>query len=223
MSEPRIQARYWTAVLYPESMVDGWQDNIDDILQIPYEYCIHDRDNLGKVIKTVKNKFGKDITYDATEFSIEKHEERKVHVHLIIAFSNTTTYKHALSIFKRLMPSCVYCEQVLNIRYLHEYLIHNTEKAKRDKKYLYDSSCRISGNNFDIGAYEQISLSDKRKMCKELCDFVVSHKITNFTEFYISAFDKFGMEYFEIVCTYSGLIERLCKGNYLILNKELLK
>lgn len=215
MSQKVQKAKYWTAVLYPESMIDDWENKISDLLQIPFEYCIHDKDNLGKVIKTVKNKYNKQITYDASDFAIDKHEHRKVHVHLVICFPNTTTYKHALFVFQRLQENCIYCEQVLNIRYLHEYLIHNTEKAKKDGKYQYSTKERISGNNFDIGAFEQISINDKRAMCKDLCDFVVDNCITNFTDFYVSAFEKFGNEYFEVLCSYSGLIERLCKGNYL--------
>lgn len=219
MAQKVQKAKYWTAVLYPESMIDNWQDKISDLLQIPYEYCIHDRDDLGKVFKTVKNKFGNDITYDASEFSIE-FEPRKVHVHLIIAFPNTTTYKNALNVFKRLQKSCSYCEQVLNVRYIHEYLIHNTEKAKKDGKYQYNPSDRISGNNFDIGAFEQISITDKRNMCKDLCDYIVKNHCTNFTEFYMNVFDTFSDEYFEVLCSYSGMLERLCKGNYLIASRR---
>ena len=94
MSQKFQKAKYWTAVLYPESMIDDWQNKISDLLQIPYEYCIHDKDNLGNVIKTVKNKYNKPVTYDASEFAIDKHEHRKVHVHLVICFSNTTTKSH---------------------------------------------------------------------------------------------------------------------------------
>lgn len=198
MSQKVCKAKYWTAVLYPECMFQDWQNNIEELLQIPYEYCIHNSD------LTIVN------------------ENRKVHVHVVIAFPNTTTYKHALSVFQRLQPNIQYCEQVLNIRYIHEYLIHNTDKCKREKKHLYAASDRVSGNGFDIGAYEQISLSDKRKMCKDLCDYVVNERICNFTDFYSMAFNKFGDDYFEVLCTYSGLIERLCKGNYLIMQKSLI-
>lgn len=218
MAQKMQKAKYWTCVLYPESMIDVWEDKISDILQVPYCYIIHDKDNLGKVIKKVSNKCGKEISYDASEFCIDKHDFRKVHVHVVIAFPNTTTYKHALSCFQLLQPNCSYCEQVLNIRYMYEYLIHNTEKAKKDKKYQYDASNRICGNNFDIGAYEQVSITDKRKMLKELCDFIRDNEIDNFLTFY-DYFDKkaeFDFNYFEVVASYSGLLERLCKGNYLM-------
>lgn len=215
MGQKIAKARYWTAVLYPESMIEGWQDKISDILQIPFEYCIHDKDELGRKIKKVTNKYNKVIVYDASDFAIDSHETRKVHVHLIIVFNNTTTYKHALSVFQKLQPSCSYCEQVLSIRYIHEYLIHNTEKAKKENKHLYDVSERISGNNFDIGSYEQISITDKRKMLKELCDIIYDNCVSNFIDFYEVVVTRFDDSYFEVISSYSGLLERMCKGNYL--------
>lgn len=185
------KAKYWVAVLYPESMVENWQDKIYDLLQIPFSYCIHD----------------KDINSD--------HESRKVHVHLIIAFNNTTTYNHALSLFKKLQPSCSICKQVINIRYMYDYLIHNTESCKKSNKHIYDISERINGNNFDIGSYEQISLEQKRAMVIELADFIVNNNIMNFSDFYIFAIQKFDICYQEVIISYSGFLERLTKGNFL--------
>ena len=78
-SQNRInKARYWCGVLYPENMVDEWQDKIGDLLQLPYAYCIHDKD---------KDKQG---------------NLRKTHVHLILVFPNTTTYNHALNVYQSL-------------------------------------------------------------------------------------------------------------------------
>ena len=56
------KAKYWCAVLYPESMISDWKESISEILQIPYSYCIHDKDKDG---------------HDG---------DRKTHVHLILAF-----------------------------------------------------------------------------------------------------------------------------------------
>lgn len=197
MSQKVQKAKYWTAVLYPESMIDNWQDKIYDILQVPFCYCIHDKDTL-----------------------TDSDEERKVHVHVVIAFNNTTTYKHALSVFQRLQETCSYCEQVLNIRYIYDYLIHNTDSCRKQKKHQYEIFERVTGNDFDIGNYEQISISDKRKMLKALCDYIYNNKIQNFIIFYSELENSFSPEYFEVVISYSGMLERLCKGNYLLYNKK---
>lgn len=72
------KARYWVGVGYPENMRADWQTSIGEVLQLPYEYCIHDKDVDGA------------------------QDSRKTHVHIMVAFPNTTTYKAALSVFQGL-------------------------------------------------------------------------------------------------------------------------
>ena len=99
-----VKARYWWAVLYQENMVDGWRDNIEELLQLPYAYCEHVADVDGK------------------------GEHRKDRVHVIIVFGNTTTYKTAMSVFKRLGEKALNkCERVIDIRHCYDYLIHDTD------------------------------------------------------------------------------------------------
>lgn len=183
-------AKYWCAILYPESMIDSWESKISDLLQYPYCYCIHDND-----------------------IDSESHE-RKVHIHLIIAFSNTTTYNHALQVISQLQPSLKTVKRVINIRYMYNYLIHDTESAIKDGKFKYSPSDRICGNNFDIGCYEQISQLDKRNMAMELAQYIVDNGFKTFTSFYQFMIQEFSPEYFDIVLSYSGFFERLTRGNY---------
>ncbi|MEF2860074.1 MAG: Rep family protein, partial [Collinsella sp.] len=76
---PKIaKARYWWAVLYQENMRPDWRETIDDLLQLPYAYCEHTAD--------------KD----------SRSEHRKDHVHIIVAKSNTTSYKHIMEVFNLL-------------------------------------------------------------------------------------------------------------------------
>lgn len=188
------KARFWTAVLYPENMRENWEQDIGDILQYPYAYCVHDLD--------------KD----------SQSEHRKNHVHILIAFPNTTTYKHAMNVFDRLSSdgkaALNKIEAVIGIRNVYEYLIHNTEDCRRKGKYLYPATARITGNNFDIGSYEQLSTADKFKMSKELCDLIYEQNITNFADFYLYAINNLGEEYFELIQTNSGFYNRLINGNW---------
>lgn len=189
------KARFWMGVCYQESMLDSWCEDIGDILQLPYAYCEHTLD------------------VDANS------DHRKDHVHIIIAFPNTTTHKHAKEVFnllsKSFNPCCSTCEAVISIRGAYDYLIHNTESSRLKGKYQYPESARISGNNFDIGSYEQISASDKNRIALELCDFIVDNNITNFADFFLYVRTIEDTNYFEILKTYSGLFERLTKANYL--------
>ena len=192
---PSIKHRYWTAVLYPENMRPDWREQIDDLLQLPYVYCLHHADQ------------------------DTKSEHRKDHVHIVVVFPNTTTYKVAFALFDKLSAdgrqALNTCEYVSNIRHMYDYLIHDTDSCRKQGKTLYPATDRIAGNCFDIGAYEQITAHDKDDMCKELCNAILMQGFTNFTDFYAYVVSNYDDKYFEIVKTYSGLFERLTRGNYL--------
>ena len=192
---PKEKARYWAGILYPENMRDGWEDDIGHLLQVPYAYCVHDAD------------------LQSTG------EERKPHVHVMICYSNTTTARAAYMVLDRLSKEDFHClstvESVNSVRHMYEYLIHNTEDCRKKGKHQYEPASRITGNNFDIGCFEQISQADKANMCKELCDMIIEQQITNFADFYLFVMTNYDMAYFDILKTYSGLFERILKGVYL--------
>lgn len=188
-------ARYWVGILYPENMIDGWQDDIADIVQVSYAYCVHD----------------KDLDADG--------DDRKVHLHLILAFPNTTTYKHAKGVFSLLSApgksALNQIKKVISIRGSYDYLIHDTDACRKKGKHLYDKSERISGNNFDIGSFEQLGIAEKNELCKELCNVIIDNMFCNFADFYIHVVNSYeDTNYFEILKSYSGLFERLTKANF---------
>ena len=201
--DPKSKARYWWALMYLENMRPDWESFIAELFQLPFAYCIHNQDA------------------NYSDGSL-----RKPHVHIIIAFPNTTTGKNALSVFQRLnadgknaiLGSQI--EKITNIGYAYNYLIHDTDTARAKGKFLYPSSARITGNNFDIGAFEQLSSSDLRTILLSLADSIVSEEFTNFTDFFqfvrISPdFAGYRSDALEISWKYSGFFERLCRGNYL--------
>lgn len=189
------KARFWATVLYPENMIDDWENKIDEILQIPYCYIIHDMD--------------KDM----------KSEHRKTHVHLMLVFSNTTTQKHALAVANQLSKegkkAASTIQAVIGIRNVYDYFIHDTDSSRKAGKELYDASQRITGNGFDIGSYEQLGTAEKNDICKELCNLIREKRYTNFADFFEFVIDNYeDTNYFEIVKTYSGLFERYTKANF---------
>lgn len=192
------KARYWTAVCYPENMLPDWQKRIDDLLEFPFAYCVHDLD------------------HDS------KSDHRKDHVHILIAWPNTTTAKACKELVDRLAAPgrkcCPAVQAVHDIRRCYDYLIHDTESCEKAGKEKYDPALRITGNNFDIGLYEQISTEDKSEALRVICDYVVQANIQNFADIYLivsSSEDFSEMKYWEAMKTYSSMIERVCKGLYL--------
>lgn len=184
------KARYWTAVMYPESMVENWEEEIGDILQLPYAYCVHD--------KCVD----------------QQGEPRKVHVHIMIAYANTTTYKSAMSVFEKL-GVVNKIEQVHNVRYMYNYLIHDTETCEKKGKHLYNQNERVTGNNFDIGAYEQIGVADKEMIVKEICEIIDTFDFQDFYELNTYARLNFDLEHFTIFRQNQNYFNNVVAGRYL--------
>lgn len=195
------KARFWTAVLYPESMIENWEDELPYIIQYPYAYCLHDR------------------CVDS------KGNPRKPHIHIMVAYGNTTTYNSAYDMFQELC-TCELgkIERVKNVRYMYDYLIHDTDDCYKKGKILYKPSERICGNGFDIGAYEQISASDKAEMCKELGNCITEMGFTNFSAFYRYVCQNYDDKYFDILMSNSGFFDRIIRGvfyeKYDILNVD---
>lgn len=189
------KARFWTAVLYPENMREDWEIAIGDIVQYPYAYCKHTHD--------------KDT----------KSEHRKDHVHIILVFPNTTTYKHAMSVFGLLSAdgkkALNTIQAVINIRNVYDYLIHDTDTCKKQGKEQYDPSERITGNNFDIGAYEQLGTAEKNEMFIALSNAIKDNEIFNYMDFYEYVVTNYeDVNYIEVMRCHSGHFQRLCDGNY---------
>ena len=189
------KAKYWVGVLYNENMREDWQTDIGDILQLPYAYCIHDKDKQS-----------------------DHAEDRKVHTHILIAFPNTTTYKNALRTFDRLsapgkkaINTCEYC---ISVRGSYDYLIHDTETSRKKGKHLYDKSERKEGNNFDIGAFEQVSIAEKQEKRREISLLILEKGFSNYLDLYMYVCTNLDLIYEEVLCNYSGHFERLTRGQY---------
>ncbi|MGI6128385.1 MAG: Rep family protein [Planifilum sp.] len=187
------KARYWSGVLYPENMRSDWKDEISRVVQLPYAYCVHDKD------------------------VDKKGELRKAHVHLIVAFPNTTTQKSALDLMQSLSApgkkAISTVEAVKNIRFMYDYIRHDTADARKQHKHLYEVEERVCGNGFDIGSYEQISLADKRKMLMDLVTTIKENDIYNFadlTDFVVALHP----EWFDVLVSNSGFLDRLMNGRY---------
>ena len=191
--EKSIKSRYWTIILYPENLIENWEDKLFEI-GLPMCYCLHNKTKVGD-------------------------EDRKDHIHLIVACQNTTTYNHIMNMFKCLNKSDKEkafntVQVVYSMENAYNYLIHNTDDCRKKGKELYDKKDRICINNFDIGAYVQKSIQEEKAQIKEICNIIISNQLTNFIDLYMYIFSNFDDDYLEVLRKNSGFFERLTKGNY---------
>lgn len=198
MAKPRITAKYWEAILYTENMVEHWKEIIDDVIQVPFAYCVHDKDphivkDSGEVIK-------------------------KIHVHLFIAYNNVTTLNQILKLCNKLsLPGarcCSTAEEVVSPVHAYDYLIHATKKAREQGKFLYPENERITGNNFDI---HFIANEDEHEKCikvQQLTELIIQNKICNYVDFVNAVLNTYDDSYFHLQEVKSSYFEKLTKGNY---------
>lgn len=191
--------RQWWAVLYPENMLPDWKDRIEDVVQLPFAYCVHDK---GLQLE-------------------ELDEERKQHVHLILVWPAPTTYKHAMEVFDGLSApgrkALSSCKPVYWAQRAYNYLIHDTDDCRKKGKYQFRPEERITGNNYDIGDYIQISLEEKNEMFDALTAFILDNNIRNFADFVEYSAKAFADKkeiLREVVRGHSSYFERLVKGCY---------
>ena len=198
--DPNSNYQYWTAILYPENMVDNWESEISNILKLPFCYCIHDKDLLK-----------------------ETGEERKKHVHLILCFKNPTSLNHATHVINSLSKDG-FCaipngriEPVIDMLWLYNYLIHDNDDCRKKRKHLYKQEERICGNGFDIGRYIQQSLAERMELMDNLTKLIRDNCVYN----YDSIFDLIELNFPKVIDQYnykcivyshSGHFERLTRG-----------
>lgn len=189
------KSRYWVAVCYQENMRDDWREWIEDGLQLPMAYCEHTTD------------------------TDSRSEHRKDHVHIILAWPGPTTYKNAMEVFGLLSAPgkrCVNrCEAVINMRHMYDYLIHDTEACKKAGKEPYPPESRILGNSFDIGAFEQLSETEKREIIQEMVGFIRDNGLVNFLDLYeMCVIQDRAVDMIDILRGNSAFFQRLLDGMF---------
>lgn len=124
------RARAWTAIVYPESAVDGWLDILRDQLVECLVSPLHDKD----VLPT--------------------GEPKKPHHHVVLSFKNPTTYSKACEVFEAIgavVPPEDTC-RVKDFRQMARYLCH----LDQPDKYRYQMQDVTSIGSID---YQSLCMS----------------------------------------------------------------
>lgn len=222
--------RNWVAVLYPENMIPDWQNKIYRLLQVPFCYIIHDKDlieDLDDRVVTFDIKEGKK-DLNSERVVLDNAGKRKTHIHLMVHYSNTTTYKSALALFQSLSAlgkrCCNTCQPVRNIANMWHYFIHNTEDCIKANKYRYSPEERICGNNWDLGAFIALEQQSNEELLELLTLHIRQYNITSYHKIVFASLDhKFDSAFRKLDCPVSpfqfvkanrAFLAEICKGVY---------
>lgn len=150
------RARAWTAVVYPDSAPDNWLETLGDLLVEAMVSPLHDMD-------------------------VEPTGEvKKAHYHVVLQFTNPTTYSKAKEVFScinAVVPPENACK-VKDLKQMARYLCHLDQPNKH--RYPVDEVVTFGG--FDYQAFV-ITGSDEQAILDDIDDFIRDHRIVSFATF----------------------------------------
>lgn len=157
------KSRYFTFLLYPESIPKDWKMKLE-LIGVPIAISpLHDKD-LSKV---------------------EGQKYKKAHYHVIYIAKNPVT---ASSVRKRIQRTLgnksVAMVQIIkhSVENMYLYLTHESKDAIAKKKHVYDKRDIELINNFDIDRYITLDVEDKDDMLNDVCDLIDEHGLANIRE-----------------------------------------
>lgn len=159
----REKARYFTFLLYPESIPNDWITKLES-LDIPMAISpLHDKD-LSKV---------------------EGQKYKKAHYHVIYVAKNPVTPHSVRMKIKRLLGNQSLAKiQIVatSMENMYLYLTHESKDAIAKNKRVYDKKNIKLLNNFDIDRYITLDVEDKEDMLNDVCDMIDDHDLANMRE-----------------------------------------
>lgn len=157
------KARYFTFLLYPESIPSDWELRLE-LIGVPIAISpLHDQD-----LSTVEGQTFK-----------------KEHYHCIYIASNPVTADSVRVKIKRALgDKSIAKVQIIasNIENMYLYLTHESKDAIAKKKHVYDKKGIKHINNFDIDRYIVLDVEDKDDLLNLVCDIIDDCDLANMRE-----------------------------------------
>lgn len=157
------KARYFTFLLYPESIPTDWKRQLE-LIGVPI------------AISPLHNKDKSDI---------EGQIYKKAHYHVVYVAKNPVTSDSVRKKIQRVLgDKSVAKVQIVvqSMENIYLYLTHESKDAIEKHKHKYPKSDIILLNNFDIDRYVTLDVEDKDDMLNVVCDLIDDHDIANMRE-----------------------------------------
>lgn len=157
------KARYFTFLLYPESIPEDWETQLE-MIGIPMAISpLHDKDLSG----------------------VEGQEYKKSHYHVIYVAANPVTpHSVRMRIQRVLGNQSVAKVQIVkrSVENMYLYLTHESKDAIAKNKVKYSKNDIKLLSNFDIDRYITLDVEDKEDMLNDVCDMIDEHDLANMRE-----------------------------------------
>lgn len=163
VKETKPKGRYFTFLLYPESIPEDWEIQLE-MLGAPMAISpIHDKDKSNS----------------------EFQEYKKAHSHVIYVAANPVTTDSVRVKIQRILGK----ESIAKVQFVKQnmenmylYLTHESKDAIAKNKHVYDKKDIKELNNFDLDRYITLDVEDKDDLLNEVCDMIDDHNLANIRE-----------------------------------------
>ena len=157
------KGRYFTFLLYPESIPDDWEVQLE-MLGVPMAISpVHDKD----------------------KSNAQFQEYKKAHYHVIYVAANPVTADSVRVKIQRILGK----ESIAKVQFVKQnmenmylYLTHESKDAIAKNKHKYDKKDIKELNNFDLDRYVTLDVEDKDDLLNEVCDMIDEHNLANIRE-----------------------------------------
>ena len=196
------KSRYFTFLLYPESIPTDWQLQLE-LLGIPIAISpLHDKD----------------------KSNVEGQLFKKAHYHLIyVAKTPVTADSVRVKIKRCLGDKSIAKVEIIkkSIENVYLYLTHESKDAIEKKKHVYSKSDIVLLNNFDIDRYITLDVEEKDYILDLVCNLIDEQGLANVRE--LKRFvNQHGGEYGipsmktvnEVIRSHTGLVRLYFDGVY---------
>lgn len=157
------KARYFTFLLYPESIPNDWSQRLE-LMGVPIAISpLHDKD----------------------KSSVEGQTYKKAHYHVVYVAKNPVTTDSVRKRIQRVLGArSVSKVQIVvqSMENMYLYLTHESKDAIAKNKHKYSKRDITLLNNFDIDRYVTLDVEDKDDMLNDVCDLIDDHNLANIRE-----------------------------------------
>lgn len=163
VKQQKPKGRYFTFLLYPESIPDDWEIQLE-MLGAPMAISpVHDKD----------------------KSNAQFQEYKKAHYHVIYVAANPVTADSVRVKIQRILGK----ESIAKVQFVKQnmenmylYLTHESKDAIAKNKHKYDKKDIKELNNFDLDRYITLDVEDKDDLLNEVCDMIDEHNLANIRE-----------------------------------------
>lgn len=157
------KARYFTFLLYPESIPSDWSQRLE-LMGVPIAISpLHDKD----------------------KSNVEGQTYKKAHYHVVYVAKNPVTTDSVRKRIQRVLGArSVSKVQIVvqSMENMYLYLTHESKDAIAKNKHKYSKRDITLLNNFDIDRYVTLDVEDKDDMLNDVCDLIDDHNLANMRE-----------------------------------------